>query len=86
MNKIPEGAELLRKAVNILNYCRESFNDQFSAEELLKLVTIHLQSGWDFLPDEWTDRQINEALTHNRIPQWDDNERPIYPAKEVEAP
>lgn len=71
------GAEELRAVVSIIDGLRESFNDRFTAEQLLKLVRMHWASEWDIPPDEWTPRQIRESL-RGKPPRWDDGERPVY--------
>jgi hypothetical protein len=72
------GMEKLRIAVNALNYCRESFLDQFTSEELLKIHAAWTASGWDIFPDQWTARQVQEAL-QGTPPKWTDEEcTPVY--------
>lgn len=64
------GAEELRRVVSVLNNVRESFNDMFTAEQLLQLVRMMLASGWDIYPDEWHWDQVHAALD-GYAPQWD---------------
>jgi hypothetical protein len=71
------GPEELRLCVKNMNATNESFNTQFTAEQLLQIHRMLLASGWDILPDEWTDRQVEEAL-NGKPPKWDKNECPIY--------
>lgn len=74
------GVDLLRGAVNVFGHCSETFNQRFSAEDLLKLYRAFYVCGWDITPDRWTDRQVFEALL-GVAPQWDDNEKPLYPTR-----
>lgn len=88
MNKLePYGIDILRSAVKVLDYNNESFNQLFSAEELLKIVDINSQTGFDLFPDEWTSRQLEEAL-QGIVPQWREDEHgnltPIYKTQTVE--
>ena len=63
---IPEplaGIEALRQAVNLFSNCTESFNEQFTAAELMKLYEAYTRSEWDIPPDQWTPEEIEDALT-----------------------
>ena len=71
------GAELLRLIVANLNATTESFNDQFSLEELVQIHRMFYLSEWDIYPDCWTKRHIKEAL-QGTPPQWTRNERSKY--------
>lgn len=71
------GAEELRLIVKNLDLTEEGFNDRFTAEQLLQLGRMHLACEWDIFPDDWTDRQVAEALA-GKPPQWDGNEKPVY--------
>lgn len=71
------GAELLRLIVQNISATTESFNDQYSLEELVQIHRMFLLSDWDIYPDEWTRRQIKEAL-EGYPPQWTKNEKPKY--------
>lgn len=73
------GIEKLRRAVNILDGCNESFNQRFTQEQLLKLVEIHLAGDWLFTPDEWSEQQISEALA-GIVPDWNHDETPRFDA------
>lgn len=72
------GIEKLRLLVSNANYCNESFNEQFTIEELIKIHRALALCAWDILPDSWTERQIREALELGRVPTWDEQERPTY--------
>jgi hypothetical protein len=71
------GADLLRLVVRNMDGNSEAFNQMFTAAELLQIFTMQLASAWDFSPDEWTTRQVREALA-GKPPRWDDQERPLY--------
>ena len=75
------GAEILRLIVRNMDTTKESFNDQFSVEELVQIYSMQLASEWDFYPDEWTKRQVKEAL-RGIVPKWkltkSGLERPVY--------
>lgn len=71
------GIEFLRRVVKLFDANRESFNDQFSPEQLIQLAKICFQSTWDFYPDQWTERQVQEALL-GIAPDWNDAEQPWY--------
>jgi hypothetical protein len=72
------GMDQLRNAVSSLNWCKESFLNQFTAEELLQIYKMWTASAWDFSPEEWELKQIEDAL--NGIPpNWDiKTEKPVY--------
>lgn len=70
------GIDHLRLMVKNFDYCNEGFNEQFTVEELFKIHRAWQLSGWDMFPDQWTERQIQEALD-GHVPEWDD-ERPVY--------
>jgi hypothetical protein len=70
------GAEELRRIVRVMGDVRESFNDRFSAEQLLVIYRAHQACGWDYYPDQWTEGQVQAAL-RGVLPKWDDGERPI---------
>jgi len=80
--KTPErtGPEELRLIVSNMNYNNEGFNEHYTAEQLIQIYRMQIASGWDFWPDEWTTRQVKEALA-GIVPQWNDNEEPIYMKK-----
>ena len=77
-NENESGIELLRRVVKLFDYCNETFNSRYTPEELMSLARICWASGWDFFPDQYTHRQLHEALKYGRLPTWDDNERPVY--------
>lgn len=67
----------MRAMVRLFNNCREGFNEQFGMRQLEKLYDAYKACGWDIAPDRWTARQVREAL-RGVLPQWDDEERPMY--------
>lgn len=71
------GAELLRLIVQNINTTHESFNDQYSLDELIQIHKMFLLSDWDIYPDDWTKRQVKKAL-QGIPPQWTKNEKPKY--------
>ena len=56
------GANELRKAVRLMDQCREDFLDRYTAEQLLMLYRALRRSEWDILPDQWTSQEIKLAL------------------------
>jgi len=72
-----KGADLLRLVTHNINYIREDFLDRYTVDELLQLYRMCLLSEWDVYPDEWTKRQVKEALL-GIVPQWSKDERPMY--------
>lgn len=74
--------ERLRKLVKRWNSNNEGMNTRLSLRELLDLDRMWCTSGWDFYPDQWTQRQVLEAL-RGQPPCWDDRERPTYDADPV---
>lgn len=68
------GIEELRKAVNAFSGNGETFNAAYTAEELILIWRAWRASDWDIYPDQWEDRQIEEAL-EGTPPQWDQDPR-----------
>jgi hypothetical protein len=60
------GIEELRAAVKLFDQCNESFNwsehDPFTAEQLLAIYRAHKACKWYIDPDQWTDKQVKQAL------------------------
>lgn len=71
--------EKMRRAVNAFSYCNETFLSRYNILELMLLHLTMVNCEWDFLPDQWTDRQVREALK-GIVPCWDHNEMPVYKA------
>ncbi len=76
-NKIT-GIELLRYAVRLFNNGNETFALTFDEDKLLKIAQGYRACDWDVHPDRWEERQISDLLVYDKIPQWDENEQPIY--------
>lgn len=77
------GIDFLRTTVKLLNYCNETFNQQFTPEQIILLMRVHdRQKVWDFLPDQWSARQVKEALKYGKVPEWKENREgrtlPVY--------
>lgn len=70
--------ERFRLLVRNFNGVRESFCSRFDQASLLKIHRAWLTSEWDIPPDNWTPRQLQDALSVGRAPTWDDNEYPTY--------
>jgi hypothetical protein len=73
-----DGIDQLRFAVRLFDNCNETFNQQFTAEELLTLWRMYRECGWDIPPDDWAPRQIREALEKNIVPQFQRADRARY--------
>ncbi len=83
MSKINNGPfcysiEKLRAMVALFNNCDESFNQQFTIEELAKLHEVYQKCQWDIPPHRWSERQLSAALK-GKVPMFDDNGLPVYP-------
>lgn len=64
------GIDELRRAVTLLGNCTETFNQQFSAEQLIAIYRGYSACGWDITPDRWTAEQVDAAL-RGIIPEFD---------------
>jgi hypothetical protein len=71
--------ENLRDMVAAFDQCSEDFNCRFTLPELVRIWDAWNQCGWVFYPDQWSDRQVREAL-RGVAPDWDDEERPTFAA------
>jgi hypothetical protein len=71
------GCDLLRLVVRNMDSDSETFNQRFTAEQLLQIGRMHLDSEWELPPSHWAPRQVREAL-RGIVPTWDDRERPTY--------
>lgn len=69
--------EILRDMVAAFDMVNEEFNWRFTLTELVRIWDAWNQCGWDFYPDQWSDRQVREAL-RGIAPDWDDRERPVF--------
>ncbi len=70
------GAEELRAAVKALSHCNETFLDEFTAEQLLKLWRAWRACGWDYFPDQWTREQVRAAIYRGVVPEFSDPNHP----------
>lgn len=61
----------LRRAVRVIDGQRESFNDEYTATEMLRLIQVCWASGWDVTPDEWTAEQCAAALAYGTAPRFE---------------
>lgn len=75
-----EGIELLRCAVRAFGDCREDFLHGWSAGELIAIYEVWRECEWDIYPDEWSERQVKEAIA-GRVPQWLDEATPVHTDK-----
>lgn len=73
------GIELLRYAVKLFNGCRESCNEQYTAEQLLNIAKAMRRSEWDIMPDEWTSKQRFEASCKGKVPSWTEIDGELVP-------
>jgi hypothetical protein len=71
------GIDLLRLIVRNADHTRESFWDDKTPEQIVQIGRMLLSSGWDIYPDEWTERQVQEALA-GKPPRWNRDEEPVY--------
>ena len=69
--------EMLRHMVDSFNACNESFMDDKTIPQLLTIYNAWMRSGWDIYPDEWTTKQVEEAM-EGIAPDWDAKERPVF--------
>lgn len=77
-----DSIELLRDTVNLFNDCDESFNQRYTAEELLKIAKACFEGQWGVSPDYWQKRQIEEAIQLGKSPRWRETEDGIVPVYE----
>jgi hypothetical protein len=70
-------AELLRAVVAMCDFCNESLWDRYSVKQIVAIYAAYDQCGWDFAPDQWTTKQLREAL-QGIAPDWDRTEAPLY--------
>ncbi len=75
--KLATGGDELRLIVQNVNTTRDGFNDNYTTEQLIQIYRMQLASEWNFYPDQWTPRQVREALA-GKPPQWDAEEKPMY--------
>lgn len=56
------GIEELRLALLLFDDTSETFNQRFSAAELLLIFRAHRRGEWDYYPDQWTAEELAKAL------------------------
>ena len=61
--------ETLRAMVRLFGHCNETFNAQFTVNDLGLIYQAHTASEYDYLPDQWTDDMINAALEGEPVDQ-----------------
>lgn len=66
------GHEKIRDMERAFSYTKMGVIERFEVVELLQIRRMWLASEWDFFPDQWTERQLSEALM-GKPPRWDDN-------------
>ena len=71
--------EILREMIAAFDQVNEEFNWRFTLPELVRIWDAWNQCGWDFYPDQWSDRQVREAL-RGIAPDWNDREQPVFAA------
>jgi len=72
------GVELVRAIADMSRWVSEDFWSGMSVEQVIAIGRAHRDSEWDFLPDQWSPRQVEEALA-GIVPRWGgDDERPVY--------
>lgn len=64
-----KGIDLIR-ACEAFDSCKESVNQQFTAEQLLQIYRAWSACEWDFYPDQWSVRQLQEAADYGKVPQF----------------
>jgi hypothetical protein len=79
------GPDDLRAACNLAGNTRDA--ERWTAEEWLRLLRAYRASEWDYTPDEWTDRQVAEALhpIAPLAPRFSDDYVALYPGKAMFA-
>lgn len=81
-----QGIEELRTLVKAYDYQSEGFNLAYSTEELLAIFRAHRACEWDFYPDQWEPRQVDDAINGAIVPRWREvkgEPRPWYPRKHI---
>jgi len=72
------GVELIRAIADMTRWTSEDFWAGMTAEQVIAIGRAHRDSEWDFLPDQWSPRQVAEALV-GITPRWaGEDEQPVY--------
>ena len=74
-----QGIALLNFAHDTFRACLCSFAENYTAEQLLNIARASYLTEFDFLPDEWSERQVSEAALNGTVPQWIENDSGIEP-------
>jgi hypothetical protein len=69
--------DMLRHIVESFNSCKESFMDDKTIPQLMNIYNCWMRSGWDFYPDQWSPKQVKEAMD-GIVPDWDRKEQPVF--------
>ena len=83
--QLTTGIDLLRSAVRDFRNCNETFLQQFTPLELLRIHEAWMMSPWDFYPDSWSRQQVADALCRV-APNWNDDEEPTQGIPFEECP
>lgn len=70
------GADELRRIVNVMNNTAEWALDGLSIAELIRMFTAHKACEWDYYPDQWTPSQRRKAAKFGTVPTFDEHGRP----------
>jgi hypothetical protein len=71
------GIDFIRNMVGAFDYCNENFISQYSPEELIAIRKAWIACEWDIMPDQWTVRQVEDAIHEGKVPRFDDDGEPI---------
>jgi hypothetical protein len=71
------GIEILRRTVKLFDSNAESFNLEYSAEELIQIARACWESGWDCWPDAWTKEQVEKAIK-GESPQFEERAHGLH--------
>lgn len=68
----------LRLIVRNFDDCRDSFNQNYTIDQLVQIHRMWMACDWDNYPDTWEDRQVEEAL-QGIVPRWNNQTgEPVY--------
>jgi hypothetical protein len=73
------GIEELRGAKRLFANCNETFNAEFTAEQLLQIYSAYKACAWDITPDRWHPAQVSAALD-GHVPEFDGPREPVLHA------
>ncbi len=78
------GIDKLRRMVDNFDSNHEEFNTRFTVEQLVIIHDAWMKSDWDINPDQWTKRQVQEALK-GVPPNWIGDGKALYGEKALYA-